>query len=181
MKTTNQTNKKARYQIVVSPSVLMLGEVEHDITVKSINGKFHCRLFTNGIINQEAICYDRADISYTIRNLLRTEDKIGNYSDFATSARKRLNNMFKKQDSAATPASPLSKSTASAQTKAGTTKQKLKQPAPTIAPVKSKLNNPVAPSAPVKSKFNQAAQAPVKPKLAQSKPIKAKPVKPRSP
>lgn len=29
------------------------------------------------------------------RNLLRTEDKMGNWSSFASSARTRLNNMFK--------------------------------------------------------------------------------------
>lgn len=80
-----------RYQQVVRIQRCILGEVKHEVTVRKINGKFHCRVFTNGEINQEAVCYSKCDISFTCRSLLRWEDKCGNWSDFAIAARKRLN------------------------------------------------------------------------------------------
>lgn len=68
-----------------------LGHVEHDIIVTTINGKFHVRVLTNGMLNQEAVCEEKKYISKTARNLLRDEDKCGNISKFASAARKRLN------------------------------------------------------------------------------------------
>jgi hypothetical protein len=73
---------------------LMLGEVEHEVTVRNINGKYHCRVFTNGVLNQEAVCLSKRDITYTCRSLLRWEDKCGNWSNFAISARERLNEQW---------------------------------------------------------------------------------------
>jgi hypothetical protein len=82
---------KPRYETVLQISRVMLDEVEHEIQVRKINGAYHVRCFTNGILNQEARCFSKTDISYTARDLLRTEDKCGNWSYFAMSARERLN------------------------------------------------------------------------------------------
>jgi hypothetical protein len=70
---------------------IMVGECDHEVTVRNINGKYHCRVFTNGVLNQEAVCESKADIGYTCRSLLRWEDKCGNISEFANAARARLN------------------------------------------------------------------------------------------
>lgn len=80
-----------RYEQILRIQRCILGEVEHEVTVRNINGKYHCRVFVNGELNQEAVCSSKRDITYTCRSLLRWEDKCGNWSDFATSARKRLN------------------------------------------------------------------------------------------
>lgn len=67
---------------------LCLGPVTHEVTVRYINGFYHCRVFTNGILNQEARCL-KAHIGATCRDLLRWEDKCGNISAFADAARHR--------------------------------------------------------------------------------------------
>jgi hypothetical protein len=84
---------KTRYKQILQIRNVVQGEVEHEITVKNINGKYHCRVFTNGELNREAMCEDRLDIGYTCRSLLRWEDKCGNWSDFASSSRERLNKL----------------------------------------------------------------------------------------
>ena len=90
-----------RYTQTLRIQRCILGEVEHEVTVKNINGKYHCRVFTNGNLNQEAVCYNqeavcysKLNIGYTCRSLLRWEDKCGNFSEFAGAARKRLNEQF---------------------------------------------------------------------------------------
>jgi hypothetical protein len=80
-----------RYKNLFRMKRLLLGEVEHEVTVRNINGSYHCRVFVNGELNQEAVCYSKRDIGYTCRNLLRWEDKCGNISKFASAARERLN------------------------------------------------------------------------------------------
>jgi len=82
---------KPRYKQILRFQRCFFDFVDHEVTVKNINGKFHCRIFTNGLLNQEAICYDRQDIAFTCRSLLRWEDKCGNISRLASSARERLN------------------------------------------------------------------------------------------
>lgn len=82
---------KERYTQLVRIQHCILGAVEHEVTVRNINGSYHCRVFTNGVLNQEAVCNSKLDIGYTCRSLLRWEDKCGNYSEFATAARARLN------------------------------------------------------------------------------------------
>ena len=83
-----------RYKNLFRIKRLLLGKVEHEITVRNINGEYHCRVFTNGVLNQEAVCYNKRDIGYTCRTLLRWEDKCGNISEFASAARKRLNKEY---------------------------------------------------------------------------------------
>ena len=79
-----------RYRQLVRIQHCILGEVEHSVTVRNINGRYHCRVFVNGELNQEAMCSSKRDIGYTCRSLLRWEDKCGNISKFASAARKRL-------------------------------------------------------------------------------------------
>ena len=83
-----------RYKQTLRIQRCILGEVELEVTVKNINGKYHCRVFTKGELNQEAVCYSKLNIGYTCRSLLRWEDKCGNFSEFAGAARKRLNEQF---------------------------------------------------------------------------------------
>ena len=83
-----------RYNLVIRIQRCILGEVEHEVTVRNIKGKYHCRVLVNGEVNQEAVCHSKRDITYTCRSLLRWEDKCGNWSKFATAARKRLNEQW---------------------------------------------------------------------------------------
>jgi hypothetical protein len=83
-----------RYKNLFRMKRLLLGNVEHEVTVRNINGNYHCRVLVNGELNQEAVCYDKSDIGYTCRNLLRWEDKCGNWSKFASAARERLNKEY---------------------------------------------------------------------------------------
>ena len=83
-----------RYKNLFRMKRLLLGNVEHEVTVRNINGNYHCRVLVNGELNQEAVCYDKSNIGYTCRNLLRWEDKCGNWSKFASAARERLNKEY---------------------------------------------------------------------------------------
>jgi hypothetical protein len=83
-----------RYEQVIRIQRCILGEVEHEVTVRNINGKYHCRVLVNGTVNQEAVCESKRDIGYTCRSLLRWEDKCGNWSKFASAARERLNKEY---------------------------------------------------------------------------------------
>ena len=78
-----------RYKNLFRIKRLLLGKVEHEITVRNINGNYHCRVLVNGELNQEAVCLSKRDIGYTCRSLLRWEDKCGNISKYADAARFR--------------------------------------------------------------------------------------------
>ena len=80
-----------KYKQILRIQRCIVGECEHDVTVRCINGQYHVRVFLNGELNQEAVCESKLDIGYTARSLLRWEDKCGNISDFAISARERHN------------------------------------------------------------------------------------------
>ena len=82
---------KDRYTQVIRIQQCFVGECEHEVTVRNINGRFHVRVFLNGILNQEAVCENRKDIGWTARSLLRWEDKCGNISQFAGAAGERHN------------------------------------------------------------------------------------------
>ena len=77
------------YETIIAPRRVCLGEVEHEVTVRHINGGWNVRVFVNGELNQEGRCYSRHHISATARDLLRWEDKSGNISKFASAARHR--------------------------------------------------------------------------------------------
>ena len=78
------------YQTILTPQRVCLGEVNHEVKVNRIGDVYHCQVFTNGELNQEAIAKNRSEIGFVCKDLLRWEDKCGNISAFATSARKRL-------------------------------------------------------------------------------------------
>ena len=80
-----------RYTQIVRIQRCLVGECEHEVTVRCINGQYHVRVLLNGAVNQEAIARGKADIGFTARSLLRWEDKCGNISQFASSARERHN------------------------------------------------------------------------------------------
>ena len=80
-----------RYTQLVTVQRSLVGECEHEVTVRCINGRYHVRVFLDGQLNQEAVCNFRADIGWTARSLLRWEDKCGNISSFASAARARHN------------------------------------------------------------------------------------------
>ena len=83
-----------RYKNLFRMKRLLLGAVEHKVTVRNINGSYHCRVLVNGEVNQEAVCDSKRYIGHTCRNLLRWEDKCGNISEFAGAARERLNKEY---------------------------------------------------------------------------------------
>ena len=68
---------------------IMVGLCDHEVTVRKISAGWNIRVFLNGELNQEARCHRREDIGYTARSLLRWEDKCGNISHYARSARDR--------------------------------------------------------------------------------------------
>ena len=80
-----------RYKQILRIQRCLVGECQHEVTVRNINGQYHIRVFLNCELNQEAVCDSKLDIGFTARSLLRWEDKCGNLSDFASSARKRHN------------------------------------------------------------------------------------------
>lgn len=80
-----------RYTQIVRIQRCLVDNPEHEVTVRNINGQYHVRILVQGQINQEAVCANKIDIGFTARSLLRMEDKCGNISQFASSARQRLN------------------------------------------------------------------------------------------
>lgn len=80
---------KQRYTQLINMRRCVVGECAHEVTVRCIDGRYHVRVFVDGVLNQEAVCNSKADIGWTARSLLRWEDKCGNISDFASAARER--------------------------------------------------------------------------------------------
>lgn len=81
---------KPKYTQIVHIDRALMGPVNHEVTVRCINGRYHVRVFVNGFLNQEAVC-EKQNIGFTARSLLRWEDKCGNISNFAVSSRRRHN------------------------------------------------------------------------------------------
>lgn len=72
--------------------VILAGNVTHKIVVTRIKPSlWGVRCFTNGTLNQEIQVSIKADIGVASADMLCTEDKCGNHSDMATSARARFN------------------------------------------------------------------------------------------
>jgi len=80
-----------KYKQVLPVQHIYFDNVEHEVKVNRIGDVYHCQVFTNGILNQEAIAENQSEIGYVCKDLLRWEDKCGNLSAFASSARARLN------------------------------------------------------------------------------------------
>ena len=77
------------YEQVVKMQYVAQGEVEHEVTVRSINGGYNCRVFIDGKLNQEGRTMVKSHIGAVCRDLLRWEDKCGNISEMARGARHR--------------------------------------------------------------------------------------------
>jgi hypothetical protein len=68
----------------------MQGNVEHTVKVTYLGkGVYGCRVYTNGELNAENRCIGKQNIGAACRDLLRFEDKLGNYSKYAHSSRMR--------------------------------------------------------------------------------------------
>ena len=80
-----------RYQQIHRIRRVLVGLCQHEVTVRRIGDGWNVRVFLDGELNQEARCPRREDIGYTARSLLRWEDKCGNISQYARSARERHN------------------------------------------------------------------------------------------
>jgi hypothetical protein len=80
-----------RYTQLIQIKRCLVGSCEHEVTVRCINGRYHVRVLLDGVVNQEAVCESKLNIGWTARSLLRWEDKCGNISKFAHSARERHN------------------------------------------------------------------------------------------
>lgn len=69
---------------------IMVGPCSHEIKVTALgNGKYGCRTFLNGELNQEIVVDNKKDINSACRSMLRMEDKCGNQSQQASSSRHR--------------------------------------------------------------------------------------------
>lgn len=79
-----------KYKQILRIQHVLMGDCEHEVKVSRINNRYHVRIFLNGKINQEAVC-NKENIGFTCRSLLRWEDKCGNMSKYASSARERHN------------------------------------------------------------------------------------------
>ena len=77
------------YDYVVHQKRIMLGKVTHEVTVRNINGRYHCRVFADGELNSEGVTMHKNHIGAVCRDLLRWEDKCGNVSVYADRARHR--------------------------------------------------------------------------------------------
>ena len=64
--------------------------VEHKVKVTRIGEGWNVRIFTNNEVSQEMRVFDRSRIGVVAREMLRWEDKCGNFSDLSESARKRI-------------------------------------------------------------------------------------------
>ena len=74
-------------QRIVCMKQMMMGEVSHEVTVRRIGNGWNVRVLTNGEVNQELRVFSRMDIRFAARDMLRMEDKCGNWSDFAIASR----------------------------------------------------------------------------------------------
>ncbi len=60
-----------------------------DVKVTRIHTRWHARLLVNGEVRSEMACFQRMDIGWICRELLRWHDKCGGMSSFASAARHR--------------------------------------------------------------------------------------------
>lgn len=82
---------KYKSKCILSIVKTLVGTCVHEITVRRINKGYNCRVFVNGVLNQEYCVYSKTDIGKACRDMLRTEDKCGNISAHADAARSRIN------------------------------------------------------------------------------------------
>ena len=76
-------------QLVVRMQRCIAGNCNHEVTVRRIGDGWNVRVLLNGEVNQETRVFYRSEIGKAAREMLRMEDKCGNISAFASSARTR--------------------------------------------------------------------------------------------
>lgn len=67
----------------------MVDKPEHSVKVTKIGKGWNIRVLIDGAVNQELRVYDPRDIGTAAREMLRWEDKCGNWSDYARASRER--------------------------------------------------------------------------------------------
>lgn len=83
--------KANNFWSVFGPRKMMQGDVEHSVKVTHLGkGVYGCRVYMNGELNAENRCIGKQNIGAACRDLLRFEDKLGNYSKYAHSSRMRF-------------------------------------------------------------------------------------------
>ncbi len=68
----------------------MAGNVEHSVKVTRLPNCWGVRCFTNNQLNQEIRVKSKDDISVAVADMLRWEDKCGNFSNMASASRERF-------------------------------------------------------------------------------------------
>lgn len=82
------------YRQIVRIQRCCVGRCEHTTKVTKLGDGYNIRIFLNGGLNQEGRCYNKCDIGRTIAELLRWEDKCGNFSDMSIASRERARIKF---------------------------------------------------------------------------------------
>lgn len=81
--------KTYKRRTVLSMQRMLQGACEHKVVVTRIGDGYNIRVYMNDTLNQESRVYDRMDIQREAKSMLRMEDKCGNISKYADSARFR--------------------------------------------------------------------------------------------
>ncbi len=68
---------------------VMQKHCEHDTKVTFVGRGWCVRILLNGHVNQECFVTEKHEIGQSIQEMLRMEDKCGNWSDMADRARHR--------------------------------------------------------------------------------------------
>jgi hypothetical protein len=68
---------------------VMMQHVEHDTKVTFVGRGWCVRILLNGEVNQESFVTEKDEIHQAIQEMLRMEDKCGNWSNMADRARHR--------------------------------------------------------------------------------------------
>jgi hypothetical protein len=82
-------SKTYKRRTVMHQKKIGAGRCEHRVAVTRIGDGYNIRVYLNDELNQESRVYDRMFIQPEAKDMLRWEDKMGNYSDYADSARHR--------------------------------------------------------------------------------------------
>lgn len=64
--------------------------MKEEVKVVKINGYYHARYISDGVIKSEYACKKKNEIGLMCREMLRWQHKLGNVTTLTTSARKRM-------------------------------------------------------------------------------------------
>lgn len=68
--------------------------MKEQVKVTNLNGEYHLRYIVDGDVVSEYACELKEDIGFAGREMLRWQHKLGNVTDWTTSARNRHNKDF---------------------------------------------------------------------------------------